>query len=291
MCAMLIGEGGNMNIYSSVKYREIIGEIMTEKKFLDKRFTFQAMANYLRIQKPYLSKVMNGGADFNTDQLFMSCKYLELAEEEINYLILLLEHERCTYPERKKQLLGKIHKIQDSKRDSKTVLLKNIKEMDATTLDGSIQSEYYLDPINLIVHYFLNIPRFVRNTDLIAEELFITKDHLNDIFKKLVEMNLIEIKNGKISVLIKELFLPRGTRLVAPHQQLIKQYGIQRLNRMGNEYKKNLCLTFSSNEEVRKKIEIEFNKFLNITESLVRSGEAKDCYQLNFELFPWSNPS
>lgn len=283
--------GACLNIYSSDNYRGIINETMSEKKFLDKTFSFQSMSSFIRVQKPYLSKVMNSRADFNSDQLFMSCKYLEMTEEETNYMLLLLEYDRCNYSERKKTLLIKIQKIQDSKRDSKTILINNIKTRDALDFDESIHIEYYLDPIILIVHMFLTIPRFRKNIDRIAIELFLSKDHLNEILKKLVEMSIIEINEGKIEVLIKTMHLPRESKVVSSHQQMMKQYALYRMNRIGVEYKKNFSVTFSSNEDSRKKIELEFNKFLSKVREISMEGDKKDCYQLNFDLFPWSLPS
>lgn len=249
------------------------------------------MANFTRIQKPYLSKVMNGRADFNSDQLYMSCKYLEISDEEINYLLLLLEYERCTYPERREQLLAKIQKTQDSKRDSKNSLIKDIQAMDAKGFDESIHIEYYLDPIILIVHMFLTIPRFKENIELIATELFLSPEHLNEILKKLVAMSIIEINNGKVNVLIRNKHLPRESKIVSAHQQMMKQYALYRMNRIGVEYKKAFTATFTSNEAARKKIEIEFNNFLTKVQELSKIGDPKDCYQLSFDLFPWSVPA
>lgn len=279
-----------MNIYSSNNYREIINEVINEKKFLDKTFTFQAMANFIRVQKPYLSKVMNSRADFSTDQLYMCCKYLEINEEEINYMLLLLEQERCTYPERRKELKKNIEKIQDSKRDSKNVLLNIIRTRNAQDFDESIHIEYYLDPIIQIVHVFLTIPRFRKNIESIANELSLSKDHLNEILKKLVAMSIIEIVDDKINVLISTMHLPRESKIVLAHQQMAKQYALHRMNRVPVENKKNFSVIFSSNEIARKKIEIEFNKFLEKVRDLSMEGEVKDCYQMSFDLFPWSAP-
>lgn len=280
-----------MNLYSTDNYRKILSEIMDEKKFLDKSFSFQSMASYIRVQKPYLSKVMNSRADLSSDQLYMCCKYLGMIEEEINYMLLLLEHERCSYPERRKDLSAQIEKIQNAKRDSKNVLINKIKTRDALDFDESIHIEYYLDPTIQIVHMFLTIPRFRKNIDTIAEELFLSKEHLNDILKKLVGMNIIEINEGKIEVLIKSMHLPRESKVVSAHQQMMKQYALYRINRISVDHKKTFSVTFSSNETARKKIELEFNTFLGKVREISMEGDKQDCYQLNFDLFPWSAPN
>lgn len=280
-----------MNIYKSNDLREILNEVMSEKKFLDKKFSFQSMAAFIRVQKPYLSKFMNNRADLNSDQMYMACQFLEMNEEETNYMLLLLAHERCTFSERKKSLKENIKKTQDSKIDNIKNVIKNISTRDALEFDNSKHIEYYLEPIISIVHMFLTIPRFRNNIDLIAQDLFISKEQLQDILKKLINMNIIEINDDQINILIRTLHLPKESKIISSHQQILKQNAIHRLSRIGIEQKKSFSVIFPSNETVRKKIEFEFSTFITKVRELQLEDENKeDCYQLSFDLFPWSNP-
>lgn len=279
-----------MNIYSTTDYRKIIATTMDEKKFLDKSFTFQNMATFMRIQKPYLSKVLNKKADFNSDQMYMACEYLKFSEEESNYLMLLLEYDRTTYQVRKKKILTEIQKIQDSKRDSKNVIAKGIQNLTATDFDSSSLAEYYLDPLIQIVHIFLLIPRFVKNTKLIADNLSITEETVHDVLKKLVELKIIEIKNSKIEVLVSTMHLPRESKLVPVNHQMLRQFALYRMSRLPWNLKKSWMVTFNSNEDSRKKMELEFNIFLEKVRNLSMEGPKTDCYQMSFDLFPWSKP-
>jgi len=279
-----------MNIYTSKDYRKILTITMEEKKFLDRSFTFQEMAKYIRVQKPYLSKVLNKRAHFNSDQLYMACEYLKFNEEEIKYMMLLLELDRTTYEGRKKKIHDEINKIQDSKRDSKNVIADQIQNMGALDFDNSSLSDYYLDPLNQIIHIFLLIPRFSKNPNLIAEELSISEENLNSILKKLVEMNVIQINGNKIEVLLQTMHLPRESKLVPVNHQLMKQYALYRMSRLPWSLKKSWMVTFNSNEESRKKMEIEFNHFLEKIRKISLEGPRTDCYQMSFDLFPWSSP-
>ncbi len=278
-----------MNIYSSRDYRKIISALLSDKKVVDKSYTFQAMATYMRIQKPYLSKVINNRADFNSDQLYMCCKYLELDMESYDYLSLLLEYERSTYSERKEEIYKKILEIQDSKRDSKNII-KDVNQMSAIEFDNSKLAEYYLEPTILLVHIFLTIKRFSKAPDAIKSELSLSDEQFSKILQKLVKMKLIHIEEGKIKVLHSSLHLPRESLLSAPHQQLLRQFGQYKMNKVDVKNKKHFSATFSSNESNRRKIELEFNKFLSKVKEISSQGNASDCYQLNFDLFPWSSP-
>lgn len=279
--------GLNLNIFEKSDYREIINDLVASKRYLDKSITFQAMASHIRIQKPYLSKVMNGYADFNSDQMYMACAFLELSQEQSSYMLLLLEHERSIYPERREDLLKRISSIQDSYRDSKRAVLKDVKTRDVEEFDNSIHVEYYLDPVILIVHMFLTIPRYRKDIDLIAANLSLSREQINEVLQKLVTMGIVEVKNDQINVLVNSLHLPRESKIVSAHQQMIKQYGLYRMSRLSVEKKKSFSVTFTSNEESRKKIEIEFNNFLQKVREIAMDGKKTHCYQLNFDLFPW----
>lgn len=279
-----------MNIYTSKDYRKILSNMMEEKKFLDKKYTFQDMAKYIRVQKPYLSKVLNQRADFSSDQMYLACEYFSFNEDETKYMMLLLELDRTTYEKRKKKILTEINAIQDSKRDSKNVIANQIQNISAQDFDKSSMSDYYLDPLIQIVHIFLLIPRFTKNPKLISDQLSITENNLNDILKKLVELKIIEIKQNKIEVLISTMHLPRESKLVPVNHQMIRQFAQYRLNRLPWNLKKSWMVTFNSNEEARKKIEIEFNLFLEKIRQISMEGPVTDCYQMSFDLFPWSRP-
>lgn len=279
-----------MNIFSTTDYRKIIATTMDEKKFLDKSFTFQDMAKFIRIQKPYLSKVLNKKADFSSDQMFMACEYLEFNEEETQYLMLLLDYDRTTYQVRKKKILLEIHKIQDSKRDSKNVIAKEIQNLTAVDFDSSSISDYYLDPLIQIIHIFLLIPRFVKNPKLIADNLSITEESVQDVLKKLVELKIVEIKNNKIEVIVRTMHLPRESKLVPVNHQMMRQFALYRMSRLPWSLKKSWMVTFNSNEESRKKMELEFNLFLEKIRHISMEGPKTDCYQMSFDLFPWSKP-
>lgn len=278
-----------MNIFTSDDYRKILAKTLEEKKFLDKKYTYHRMADHMRIQKPYISKVINNRADFSSDQLYMACDYLGIDGEEREYMLLLLEHERSLYAERKQELRARIEAIQDLKRDASQQVLKNIKKMSADEFDNSLYIDYYLDPIVLVVHIFLTIKKFRQRPEAICDELQISKEHLSDILGKLDKMKLIEVKAEKINLLVSTMHLPKDSQIVGAHHQLLHQLGILRKNRVPINKKKNFYVTFASDEKSRKKIEEEFNIFIGKVRELAMSGSQKECYQLNFDLFPWSS--
>lgn len=277
-----------MNVYSSDDYRKILVTSLEEKKFLDKKYTYQLMADHMRIQKPYISKVINNRADFSSDQLYMACDFLGFGEDEKNYMLLLLELERTTYTERKKSLKKQIETILDVKR-GRLRNKKKLSEMSIEEFSSSQYMDYYLDPNNLLVHIFLTIKRFRENKNLICEELNISKDYLSEILIKLDNLGLIEVKRDQIKVLVRSMHLPKQSDITSSHHQLLHHMCILRKKRLSVEQKVSFCVTFASDKKTKQKIKKEFGIFMDKIKDLAMNSPAKDCYQLNFDMFPWSS--
>ncbi len=276
-----------MNIYSETDYRVIISTIMDERKKINTSITYQSLADSIRIQKSYLSRVMNGRADFSTDQLFMVCKHLDLTKEDTDYILLLLEYERSLYPERREELLEEIEKIRDEKRDSKHGL-KRVEEMKALEFDSSIFSDYYTNSDYALVHMMLAVERMRTNLHEIREALNLTENRFSEILNKLEKMELIENQDGEIVVIKKRLHLPKGSKLEVPHMLLMKQKSSQHLLGLEKTERTSFIATFTSNRKSFKKIQDRFNEFLKDVQTLSSEGKATGCYQFNFDLFPWN---
>lgn len=277
-----------MNIYSETDYRKILQTVVDERKSLGIPVTYSAMAEASRVQKPYVSKVLSGFADFNSDQLYMALKYLDFSSEDIDYMQKLLDLEKCSYPERKKLLENEIKSIQKEKRDTGKVLEKSVDQMEALEFDRSKFVEYYLDPDLQIIHVHLCMKKYRDNPEIIKGTLEISDSKFENAIISLEKMKLIEMKEGKVKVLKRSLHLPKDSKLVLPHQILMKQKSIYHLGTLQNDNRKNFAVTFASNEKAKVKIEEAFNEFIARVRALSGEGRPDTCYQLNFDLFPWS---
>lgn len=278
-----------MNIYLSQNYREIIKKRLEDKKKLDKSIGYRTMAEQMLIQKPYLSRVLNAYADFNTDQLYMACQYLQMSDEEYEYMGLLLEYERSGHAKRREELLRQIKEIQFLQNDTGKKV-KGAHQMTTKEFDASDITSFFLDPLNYVVHAFLAIPKYRKNPEDIGEVLGISQGRLSSVLIELEKLKLIEVKKGAIKVLVDSVHLPRDSRFVIPHQKLMTQACNSKKGDIPFSRKKAFYTTFASNEAVKDKIESEFNDFIERVGEIVMSDKkAKtDCYQLCFDLFPWS---
>ncbi|MBF0298773.1 MAG: hypothetical protein HQK51_08640 [Oligoflexia bacterium] len=64
-----------MSIYNEIDYRKIFKGLILQRKKKDSTINFQNMATYMRIQKPYLSKIINGFAHMNADHISRMCLF------------------------------------------------------------------------------------------------------------------------------------------------------------------------------------------------------------------------
>ncbi|TNE98781.1 MAG: DUF4423 domain-containing protein [Deltaproteobacteria bacterium] len=277
-----------MNIYSSDDYRAILSQVVDERKKLGIPITYAAMADNIRVQKPYVSKVLSGLADFNNDQLYMACQYLDFKPDEIQYMLKLLDYEKCWYPERKKLLEEEISEIRRKKRDTGKVIEKSVKKMDGAEFDRSSFADYYLNPDIQLIHMYLCIEKYRKNPEVIKDILDISSSRFETAILKLEGMGLLEIVDNKIKILVNSLHLPKDSSLLTPHQVLMKQKSLTHINNLAPEEKKVFSVTFSSNEKAKAKIEEAFNEFIGKVRTISMEGAPEDCYQLNFELFPWA---
>lgn len=272
-----------MEFYSATDYRKAIKYLIERENDRGEKTSLASLAEAVRVQRPYLSKVMSGSADLNSDQLYLVCKFFDLSETETEYLELLLDYSRATLKERKDLLKKKIQTTQAIHLDiKKHVIAKEV------NVESSAFSEYYLNHHMQIVHIALNVKKYQNLTNL-SEALGISKDYLLEILKKLEELGLVQHSKDRYTTTTQSIHLPKNSSLLRPHQSIVRMQSLQQLNSRGRDPGNySFSVTFSGDEEIRKRIQEEFLKFLKITQKIVSTGDTEEIYQINFDLFSWT---
>lgn len=270
-----------MNVYAWLDYREVI-----KRKKADQGGTYADLAERCGIQKTYLSKVVGGTADLNSDQLYLVAGALGLDEEETQYVLLLLERARSQLPARRKRLDRRIASIQMGHLDTG----KSIGTKPEDPGDAGPLSLYYMDPYALIVHAFLTIPYFRAHTPEIARRLGLGDGQLQNVLKTLQAAGILEWRRGEREPrLLKEhLQLAKNSPLLEAHQALMRAIAAAQVARVKKDEKFTFMVTFSADEGTRALIHERFLAFLKDIEPAVRKAPAKNVYQLGFDLFPWT---
>lgn len=274
-----------MNIYLESSYKQVLKLCLLEKKSqLPESFNFQKMAETCRIQKTYLSRVLNGSAHLNTDQLYSAMTFLNLNAEEKAFVQLLHEHERSILETRRRELQGEIRKIQAIHRKTEKHIQAPVKEATLEEL-----GDYYLDPYCQLVHFFLTIPRYARDMSLIAEELDLSKKTLSELLAKLERIGMIAKKGKEYKVVNRDLHLSSQSNLVKPFCVLMKVPLLEKIQRLSLDEGYHFTVFFSTNERVRNQIQEDFLAFLKKAEKMVKADDRLEAvYQMCFDLLPWS---
>lgn len=272
-------------IYKFENYKEAIKQSLIEKKKLNAKITFERMAASCRVQKTYLSKVLNHDGDLNSDQLFLACKFLEFNPEEIDFVLKLFEMNLTHLVERKNLLQKELSEIRKSKLNTQQYL--NIKN------EKGNMDEYYLDPDFQIIHMFLTIERFSKNVDLIVEAVGLkNKTQLIKKINKLVDWGLVKKMDSKWGPLFKviesNLHLPDNSKIFKAYKTLLRLKSLERCQNLDSEKSYNFSVVFSSNPKVRNEILEKFLKFTKEIKDQVEANSESEVYQLNFDLHDWS---
>jgi uncharacterized protein (TIGR02147 family) len=274
-----------MNIFHESDYRKIIRELVEHKKTLDSKFNFQRLSEACGIQKAYLSQVLQGARDLSRDQLFAVNRYLELSQEEASFMELLLEYARSARADRRELLLAEIQTIQ--RKHLKTEKNLSVKEV---AVSGDTISQYYLDPYHQLIHIALDIPRFRKEPQALAQAFSLPKARLRELLGNLERMKIIKSENGEIKVLLQNIHLPKNSPLFWAWKSGLMQMALQYL-RSGLEDQEraySFSVVFAAEEEVRLKVQKLFLDFLKEAKGLVGDAKSKHVYQMNFDLFPWA---
>ena len=273
-----------MNIFNILSYKEAIKKKITYLKANNiKRYTFEALARSCRVQKTYLSKVLNHQGNLSSDQLYRACEYLRFSEDEVDYLFFLFEYENTQIESRRKKIYEKILEYQ--KQNSATESHIDVK----TELNKSANDlvRYYSNPYYILVHMFCTIEKYSEDTQLIGKQLKLSSKKVKEIISDLISLGMIEQVNGSMRVLQNNIHLSKDDLLYGIYRTQMRLSSIEMLNRSEkNNY--SFSVIFSSSPDVRRQLQENFMSFLKSTQKLVKTNAEEEVYQMNFDLINWS---
>lgn len=279
-----------MELYSHNTYKEVLKASIEAKRDVaaSARLTFQGMAEHCRIQKTYLSKVLNRDGHLSEDQLYLATGYLGLDADEKDFTLLLHSFERSEVPARKKELQVRIDAIRTAKLKTEANLkveAPRIMELDLT--------EYYLDPLFQVIHMCLTLRRFQQEPEAIAAGLGLKPASLANYLRGLERMKIAELTllRGRIvraQVLRDNLHLPDDSILHSAYAGRMRLKGLERMDQLTSDEAYRFSVIFSTNARVRQKIHSSFIEWLKSTQKAVQGSREEDVYQMNFDLFNWT---
>ncbi len=273
-----------MGLFECESYRDCIRETLANRKqMLGKQFTYENLARHCRVQRPYLSAVLNGNGHLSSDQVYLAAEFLGLNEREQRYLCILLEYERSNCDTRRVFLKKELELIRYQGLEAKNFVKANPQE---NPTDG--MTEFYLDFNAQLIHMFLTVKRFCENPKQIMAALQIDEDIFNSALLKVEKAGLIQLHATHIEVLVDSVHLPRTSPLFSPYKLAMRHRAWDLDEKIGDERKYNFSVLYSANGETRSKILARFLEFIRWVENLTQDESPTDVFQMNFDFLQWS---
>lgn len=265
-------------------YKPVLkASLLERQRRISRTYTFQNMAKACRVQKTYLSRVFNGDAHLNDDQLFLACAYLGFSEDESRYVSLLHLHERSSVAEKRERLRREI----EAMRQEHLTVSRHLKAA-SVPLNASDYAEYYLDPSMQIVHMYLTIERYARDIGKVREQIGISEVEMTAVLARLTRLGFIAFRSGRYHVLKDGMHLPAESPLYRPYRTLLRVRALQRIEWLPPGETYNFSVLFTADDDARRRIQAHFLEFAKKVEEEVKGAPARDVYQLGFDLFKWS---
>ncbi len=271
-----------VSIYSYLDYRKYVLDKLKEVESSGGKLSRNQIAKQIRVQPPYLSKVLSGRALFSEDQLYLLGRFFRLSSEEQNYLYQLSQFEKAGLEERKKEIKETLLLVQKKK-------LSTEEHIETEELDRSkdeARRSYYLDPRHLLVHVSLALDKYSTVPELLIDDLKLSQQDLDTIINNLRTLELVQNIGPKLVLTKYNVHLKKGSDLYVPHQNLMRQLTTQRMmNPEDDDY--SLAISFSCSKEDKEKIKNLFLGFLKAFDDILGDAKDEEVYQLNFDLFQW----
>jgi len=258
-------------------YRQIIRNHVESRIEGGESISFAKLATATKIQRTFLSQVVNQKNHLNNDQLFSLCQTLGLDRDLTAHLLLLSEWERCKLAERKQNLEKKLLKLEG--RVEVTNNLNRISGIKPEALD-----DYFCDPLGEVVLKFLTIDNYRRQPQLIRERLGLSLKRWEEILANLIESQFVTMNQQEIVVLRDALFPDKqsATEKIRNIQGRLKVAEQKLKQRNIDEFLYNWW--FLGNPRSKKEIKI---KYLNLLAKIYQDSLAtrkEEVYQLSLDL-------
>lgn len=197
------------DIFKYIDYRKYLDEWIKSQP-AHGRGMISALASSAKCQPAYFSRLLIGKAQLSLEQAFAIQKLLKHSQDEVNYFILLVEHDRAGSTELKSHFKEKIISIRTERED-----LQN-RFQDAPQLTQEYQRTYYSSYQYAVIHTCISVPE-LQTIEQLERFLKIPTDRIESILEFLLDAELALRESGRWKVGRNRLHLGRESTLIRQH--------------------------------------------------------------------------
>ena len=276
-----------MKIYEYTDHRIFIRESIQARKKTDGKFTAGILADAAGMKPSFFSQALGGSQEFSHDQLFAIGQFMDLDEEELDFLILLNEYHRCSLNKRQEELLGEIEAVQH-----RHLRVIEYIAFDRVDFESSPVDEYLCEPLAPIVEPYFASERYLKDPEELRQRLGIAPERFERIMGIMVRAKIIEptdvtgpggpeyrpctdgdLMVYKINAAAK--FNAVYSRLKAAEKTFA-----------GDETDLVSTILFCANDDFIRQVKSEILDFQNYAIDEFRKYPAEEVYFVNTDLFP-----
>lgn len=197
-----------INIFNFSNYRIYLKKLWGQKGRRTGSRT-QA-AKFINCQTTYLSRVLNGRADFSLEQAYKLNEFLSHDTEASEHFLLLVQMERAGSFELKNYFKEKIKMLKDKRLQIAHRLNKS------TKVTKEHQAEYYSHWTYLAIHVALSISE-LQTPEALKKHFQLSLKKVNEALHFLTIIGLAQKENGKFKIGKTHIHLENNSENILKH--------------------------------------------------------------------------
>jgi uncharacterized protein (TIGR02147 family) len=270
-----------MDVYAYNTYVDCLRDAMNQRRATQPSFTMARVATQSKIQRTYLSHVMAGRAHLNRDQLFALSETLNIEDDAREYLMLLLDIERCAIPKRKEQLLKQATTWRSRHSRSERALNR-----EARLVSDQSLFLYYSDPLCSLVHMMLTIEKYSSNPKKICHALDINDERLGTVLRILEDCRILQIDTrGKMTIEDPNIHIRDNHPVAKSHALNFRTLAVQHYQMRQRPDDYTFTATVAANDEVKAQFKAELLALLKRLGKNVEEASSDTLFHINIDLF------
>jgi len=265
----------NNSVFEFMDYRKYLNESLPTKG--DQRGVRTKLADFLGVQKGFISSILHGGAELSLEQSFRVSRFLSQTEEEQTYFLLLVQKARAGSKDLEEHFTKKIHEIQTKRKEiSERIQIK-------TALSESDQLLYYSSWHYTAIHMCLRIKK-TQTAPEIAKYLSLPVVRISEMLEFFLRTG-IAIKRGDHYVAgATRIHIAADSPSVSKHHSNWRMQSIQSLDRKNSE-DLHYSLVMSISNDAAQKIRELLLQSIQASEPAIKDAKDEEVFGLTIDLF------
>ncbi len=266
-----------MNFFESLNYRELLKELLENKKKENPYFSYRFLSKRAGISSTgFLSLVLTGKRNISSDLATRLCEALKLTKKESAYFLALVRYNQSENPEEKKRLFEELLSLRPSNARS------------ITADQQQYFNKWYYSAIREIISLIDVSDNYKQVAEIITPQ--ISAQEVRDAIELLLRLGLIYRDKSGILKRTDNLITAAGAAIdpsaIRKYQSDTMDIAKNALYNLEKELRDISTVTLSTNKEGMEKIKNKIEQCRS--EIMAIASQSKNCdrvIQLNMQLF------